>query len=108
MNKNADNQRRALGKGLSALLPTRPPAQQPEAPHHEESVAQLPIEAIEPNPLQPRRVFQHDRIEELAQSIRANGIIQPLVVRRRGEKYQLVAGERRWRASRIAGITMVP
>jgi ParB family transcriptional regulator, chromosome partitioning protein len=109
MNKNVDNPRRALGKGLSALLPTRPTAQPPqETPHRGEEVAQLPIDLIEPNPLQPRRVFQHDRIEELAQSIRANGIIQPLVVRRRAEKYQLVAGERRWRAAKIAGIANVP
>lgn len=109
MNKNVDNPRRALGKGLSALLPTRPTTQpSPEAAHHEEAVAQLSIEAIDPNPLQPRRVFQDDRIQELAQSIRANGIIQPLVVRRRGERYQLVAGERRWRASKIAGVATVP
>src|SRR5579871_2633931 len=108
MNKNADNQRRALGKGLSALLPTRPPAQQPEAPHHEESVAQLAIELIEPNPLQPRRVFHQDRIEELAQSIRANGIIQPLVVRKHAGSFQLVAGERRWRAAKHAGVARVP
>src|ERR1035438_7693977 len=109
MNKNVDNPRRALGKGLSALLPTRPTAQPPAEPTHlGEEVAQLPIELIEPNPLQPRRVFQHDRIEELAQSIRANGIIQPLVVRRRAERYQLVAGERRWRAAKIAGVARVP
>ncbi len=109
MNKNVDNQRRALGKGLSALLPTRPtPQPQPEPTHPGEEVAQLPIELIDPNPLQPRRVFQHDRIEELAQSIRANGIIQPFVVRRRVGAYQLVAGERRWRAAKIAGVTNVP
>ena len=109
MTKNVDNPRRALGKGLSALLPTRPTAQPPaETPHSGEEVAQLPIDLIEPNPLQPRRVFQHDRIEELAQSIRANGIIQPLVVRRRAERYQLVAGERRWRAAKIAGVAHVP
>jgi ParB family chromosome partitioning protein len=71
-------------------------------------VAKLPIDAIDPNPLQPRRVFQNDRLEELAQSIRANGIIQPLVVRRTGDRYQLVAGERRWRASRLAGLSEVP
>src|SRR5450759_2928591 len=92
MNKNVENQRRALGKGLSALLPTKPtPQPTVEAAHSGEEVALLAIEAIEPNPLQPRRVFQADRIEELAQSIRANGIIQPLVVRRHAEKYQLVA-----------------
>ena len=109
MNKSVDNTRRALGKGLSALLPTRPPSQPAnEMAHRGEEVAQLAIELIDPNPLQPRRIFQHDRIEELAQSIRENGIIQPLVVRRRAERYQLVAGERRWRAAKIAGATTVP
>jgi ParB family chromosome partitioning protein len=109
MSKNADTPRRALGRGLSALLPTRPtPQAAVEAPHRGEEVALLPIDLIEPNPLQPRRVFQDDRIQELAQSIRANGIIQPLVVRRRAERYQLVAGERRWRAARIAGVSQVP
>lgn len=109
MNKNVENPRRALGKGLSALLPTKPTPQPTVEPAHSgEEVALLPIEAIEPNPLQPRRVFQADRIEELAQSIRANGIIQPLVVRRHAEKYQLVAGERRWRAAKIAGVNKVP
>jgi ParB family chromosome partitioning protein len=109
MNKNVDNPRRALGKGLSALLPTRPTAQTAdETPHAGEEVAKLPIDLIDANPLQPRRVFQDDRIQELAQSIRANGIIQPLVVRRRAERYQLVAGERRWRAAKIAGLSDVP
>lgn len=109
MNKNADNPRRALGKGLSALLPTRPMAQEHvEALRQSEEVAQLAIGLIEANPLQPRRVFQHDRIEELAQSIRANGMVQPLVVRRRGETYQIVAGEWRWRAAKIAGLAQVP
>ncbi|HVN04091.1 MAG TPA: ParB/RepB/Spo0J family partition protein [Bryobacteraceae bacterium] len=109
MNKGTENPRRALGKGLSALLPTRPTAQPvAETAFPGEAVAQLPIDLIEPNPLQPRRVFQADRISELAQSIRANGIIQPLVVRRHAERYQLVAGERRWRAAKIAGVTRVP
>jgi len=109
MNKNVDNPRRALGKGLGALLPTRPTPQPPaEVQHSGEEIAQLAIDSIQPNPLQPRRVFQHDRMEELAQSIRANGIIQPLVVRRHAEHYQLVAGERRWRAAKMAGVTRVP
>lgn len=109
MNKNAENPRRALGKGLSALLPTRPTAPASvQMPQAGEEVAQLAIDAIEPNPLQPRRIFQPERLEELAQSIRANGIIQPLVVRRSGERYQLVAGERRWRAARLAGVVRVP
>ncbi|HZT33281.1 MAG TPA: ParB/RepB/Spo0J family partition protein [Bryobacteraceae bacterium] len=109
MNKSQDGTRRALGKGLTALLPARPAAHPVEAAKPaEEQAAQLPIEAIDPNPLQPRRVFQNERLEELAQSIRANGIIQPLVVRKKGERYQLVAGERRWRAAKLAGLAQVP
>jgi ParB family chromosome partitioning protein len=105
--------RRALGKGMGALLPTRthtpPPAQVPPTPAepHETSLT-IPIDEIRPNPLQPRRVFQNDRLEELAQSIRANGIIQPLVVRYVDGHYQLVAGERRWRAAKLAEVPMVP
>lgn len=110
MNRTHENTRRALGRGLNSLIPTRPPAAPAEepapAPNH--AVATLPIDLIDPNPLQPRRVFQSDRLEELAQSIRANGIIQPLVVRRTGDRYQLVAGERRWRAARLAAMPEVP
>jgi ParB family chromosome partitioning protein len=68
----------------------------------------ISIDAIAPNPVQPRTVFRPERLEELAASIRANGIIQPLIVRRVGEAYQIVAGERRWRAARLAGLTEVP
>jgi ParB family chromosome partitioning protein len=103
-----DNPRKALGRGLGTLLPTRaavappPPAAADDAPHT------LPVDAIDPNPLQPRRTFQNERLAELAQSIRANGIVQPLVVRRVGDRFQLVAGERRWRAAKLAGILEVP
>lgn len=106
MNK-PENPRKALGRGLGALLPTRPSVQ-PLGPTFEESPQTVPIESIDPNPLQPRRIFQAERLEELAQSIRTNGIIQPLVVRRAGDRYQLVAGERRWRASKLAQIARVP
>jgi ParB family transcriptional regulator, chromosome partitioning protein len=106
MNINADNQRKALGRGLGALLPTRPPSI-PVNGQAEEPQAVL-VDLIDPNPLQPRRVFHSERLEELAQSIRTNGIIQPLVVRKAGERYQLVAGERRWRAAKLAGIAQVP
>jgi ParB family chromosome partitioning protein len=68
----------------------------------------VPIDLIDPNPLQPRRTFEKGRLDELAQSIRANGIIQPLVVRKAGDRYQLVAGERRWRAAKLADATTVP
>jgi ParB family chromosome partitioning protein len=114
MSEAAEKQRKALGKGLSALLPGRSPAQTstatamaPAAP----SIAtpsNLPTEAIHPNPMQPRVVFQPERLEELAASIRANGIIQPLIVRRHEGQFQLVAGERRWRAAKLAGLTEVP
>jgi ParB family chromosome partitioning protein len=105
--KTTENPRRALGRGLGALLPTRPPVA-PPSPAHDPTSVNVGIDSIDPNPLQPRRLFQHDRLAELAQSIQANGIIQPLVVRKAGDRYQLVAGERRWRAAKIAGIQEVP
>jgi ParB family transcriptional regulator, chromosome partitioning protein len=113
MNKAPDNPRKALGRGLGALLPTRPPAAaappaQTPAPTEPATPTKVPITAIAPNPLQPRRLFQADRLQELAQSIRANGIIQPLVVRHLDGKFQLVAGERRWRAAQLAGVEEVP
>jgi ParB family chromosome partitioning protein len=120
MSNAQDNQRKALGKGLSALLPGRPlqpPVAQPPvqaapvAPIVEGPAAeptQLEIDKIEINPAQPRAVFDPERLEDLAQSIRANGIIQPLVVRKVQGHYQLVAGERRLRASTLAGLTTVP
>ena len=110
MNK-PDNPRRALGKGLGALLPTRTPQLQspePPPPSPDQPSPTIPIDSIDPNPIQPRRVFQGERLAELAQSIRANGIIQPLVVRKAGDRYQLVAGERRWRAAKLAGLDQVP
>jgi ParB family chromosome partitioning protein len=105
MNK-LDSPRKVLGKGLGALLPSRPPVIPIET--RSEDAQALPVDAIDPNPFQPRRLFHVERLEELAQSIRGNGIIQPLVVRRSGERYQLIAGERRWRAAKLAGISQVP
>ncbi len=113
MNKPPANPRRALGKGISSLLPARTPVE-PSAPSRPpaspvtDGFASIPIDSIDPNPVQPRRTFHPDRLEELAQSIRANGIIQPLVLRQFGDRYQLVAGERRWRASKLAGLDFVP
>ncbi len=99
--------RKALGRGLSALFPEKrveagAPAAAPSG------IRELPIADIDPNPLQPRTVFEPERLAELAQSIRANGVIQPLIVRRRGDRYELVAGERRLRAARLAGLERVP
>src|SRR5437016_522043 len=111
MNK-PDQPRKALGKGIDALMRGRilSTVASPEAPpaNPQELSLNLDINRIDPNPLQARRIFQAERMEELAQSIRSNGIIQPLVVRRHGDRYQLVAGERRWRAAKIAGIEVVP
>src|SRR5436305_591324 len=108
MNK-IDNQRKALGRGMQTLLGNRtqppPPLQDTESVEADLAIS---IDLIDPNPLQPRRVFQSERLAELAQSIRVNGIIQPLVVRKSGERYQLVAGERRWRAAKLAELGQVP
>ncbi len=108
MTKPTGNPRRALGRGLSSLLPVRgtpPPAEErlPAA-----AATRIPIDLIDPNPVQPRGAFPAGKLEELAASIRAHGILQPLLVRPHGSRYQLVAGERRWRAARLAGLTEVP
>jgi ParB family chromosome partitioning protein len=96
--------RKVLGRGLSSLLPPRPATQ----PQPETGYSWISIDHIDPNPAQPRQVFAPEPLAELADSIRANGIIQPLIVRPRGERYELIAGERRWRASRLAGLDSVP
>ena len=112
MNKTPEKQRKALGKGLSALLPRKPVA--PAEPALTEPlplgtrVATIPIVQIEPNPLQPRTVFDPGRLQELANSIEINGILQPLLIRRKGSHYELIAGERRLRAAKLAGLTDVP
>jgi ParB family chromosome partitioning protein len=112
MTKPSDHPRKALGRGISALIPARtsppPAAPPPRTPEPGDSITNLGIESIDPNPMQPRSVFHQERLQELAQSIRINGIIQPLVARRRGERFQLVAGERRLRAAKLAGLTEVP
>lgn len=110
MTNGPDQKRKALGRGISALFPNRTTNQsatstEPSAP---EKPTSLPIEMILANPTQPRTVFDPAKIEELAQSIRANGIIQPLIVRKLGDKYELIAGERRLRAAREAALTSVP
>jgi ParB family transcriptional regulator, chromosome partitioning protein len=109
MSAGPNPHKRALGKGLSALLPSRTAGAAPVPdPGSATGTLRLPIDQIEPNPQQPRSDFHGDRLNELAQSIRENGIIQPLVVRRKDDAFQLVAGERRWRAARMAGLTHVP
>jgi len=110
VNTVPDKQRKALGKGLSALLPQRPASvlATPQTSAMGPRIASIPIADIHPNPLQPRTVFDATRLGELSNSIETNGIIQPLLVRRKGDRYELIAGERRLRAAKLAGLVDVP
>lgn len=97
--------RRALGRGLGALIPSAVPA---ATPHEGEEALRVPIDQIRPNPHQPRSAFPEEQIEELADSIREKGLLQALLARRVGGHYELIAGERRLRAAQRAGLTHVP
>jgi ParB family transcriptional regulator, chromosome partitioning protein len=94
--------RHGLGRGLGALLSSTPEAG-PEAP-----MCELPVESITPNPRQPRKDFNDKALHDLATSFRQTGVLQPVVVRRRGVGYELIVGERRWRAAKLAGLTHIP
>jgi ParB family transcriptional regulator, chromosome partitioning protein len=104
------DKRPALGRGLSALIPDRSiPASAAEPPRRDPSrPAEVDLDLLTPNPRQPRMQIDENRLEELAQSIRTNGVIQPILVRRAGDRYEIVAGERRWRAAQRAGLLKVP
>ncbi|MDD3926143.1 MAG: ParB/RepB/Spo0J family partition protein [bacterium] len=93
------SERQVLGRGLGALIPG--------ASSSEKESRDIPLHLIDPNPYQPRQYWDDDRIEELAVSIREHGLIQPIVLRPIGDRYQIVAGERRWRASKKAGLQRV-
>lgn len=95
--------KKGLGKGLGALLSVDgiPETQK-------DSVVELKINDISPNSDQPRKQFNEDALQELADSIKENGVIQPIIVAKRGTGYRIVAGERRWRASRLAGLKVIP
>jgi ParB family chromosome partitioning protein len=99
-------QKRGLGRGLSALIPDA--AESKAETKSDVSNIKVDIDRISPSPFQPRRRFDETKIEELASSIRNQGIIQPLVVRPKGDGYELIAGERRWRAAMKAGLSEVP
>ena len=92
--------RPALGKGLSALIP--------DAPEPRASTLEVEIDRLVPNRFQPRGQMDDARLDDLARSITANGVIQPIVVRRDGDQFQIIAGERRWRAAQKAGLLRVP
>jgi len=103
--------RNALGRGIGALIPSARPAHVPapaEEHVHRERASEIAVAAIDPNPDQPRRVFDSTALDALADSIRVHGVLQPVVVRRAGDRYELVVGERRWRASMRAGLSTVP
>lgn len=118
----AKQQARGLGKGLGALLggedltELRKPVgyinkevvSAEGKPQDTSDVLRIPVDLIEPNPYQPRMNFDGEALQELASSIRTLGLIQPITVRRKGEKYQIISGERRYRASLIAGMDMIP
>jgi ParB family chromosome partitioning protein len=115
MSSADEKQRKALGKGLSALLPARAPQvpaspvqPAPETPAAPTRPQSLPLDSIRPNQAQPRTVFQPERLQELAASIQAHGVIQPIIVRETQAGPQIVAGERRWRAAKMAGLTEIP
>jgi ParB family chromosome partitioning protein len=92
--------KRGLGRGLGALLSS--------TPVEAENLLEISVDEVEPNPNQPRKSFNAAAISELASSLKTSGMIQPVVVRRAGSGYQLVAGERRWRAAREAGLERIP
>jgi ParB family chromosome partitioning protein len=99
-------QKKGLGRGLSALIPN---AQESSVGSRDQrSTLEVAIDRITPSPFQPRRTFDEAKIEELAASIRNQGIIQPLVVRPKDDGFELIAGERRWRAAMKAGLNRVP
>ena len=100
--------RPALGRGLSALIPDAPLTSPPASASASERALDIDIDLLRPNKFQPRTQMDDGKIEELARSIRANGIIQPIVVRKAESGYEIVAGERRWRASQRAGLLKVP
>jgi len=97
-------ERKALGKGLSALIPEKVL----ESKERKEEIVYVQSGQIKPNPFQPREDFDQQSIEELAQSIKEKGVIQPLLVRRRGDNYELIAGERRLRAANSLGLKEIP
>ena len=94
--------RKALGRGLGALLSSDRSIDLGPEP------GEVDIDAVVPGPMQPRTHFDEGSLEGLADSIRTHGVVQPLLVRRQGERFELIAGERRWRAARLAGLTKVP
>src|SRR6266545_4160266 len=101
------NAKHGLGRGLGALLSSSPvPTPAPDS--SESTVQELPITSIVANPRQPRKDFDDNSLRDLAASLKRSGLLQPVVVRRHGQQFQIVVGERRWRAARLAGLSHIP
>jgi ParB family chromosome partitioning protein len=94
--------KKALGRGLEALIPKRP-MEEKKGP-----AQQIPIAKIKPNPFQPRKIFKAEDLQELTQSIKEKGVLQPIVVRKQGDLWEIIAGERRYRASQKLGFLTIP
>lgn len=105
-----EKRRRSLGRGLSSLIPnTEPLSTRVEEDINKKNVAELDVESILPGDGQPRKIFESEAIQELASSIKEHGILQPILVRKRYQgQYEIIAGERRWRAAQAAGLHSVP
>jgi ParB family transcriptional regulator, chromosome partitioning protein len=108
MTNAQNNPRRSLGRGLSALLQESKPAPAPSEGRPGAAVLRIPVELIRPDTRQPRQDIDPEGIAELASSIAQQGLLQPVLVRREGNKYRLIAGERRWRAAQKAGLKEIP
>jgi len=101
------DKKKVLGRGLASLIPDAPASATPTTANRKDFLF-CDIEKIVPNTYQPRKIFSKEALEELTESIKIHGVIQPLVVRQRDGHYELIAGERRWRAAQKAGLTQVP
>jgi ParB family chromosome partitioning protein len=101
------SQHKALGRGIGALIPGAGPSSAPPQ-DASDGFARIPLDSIEPNPDQPRRVFDAGHLDRMAKSIARHGVLQPVVLRSAGNHYELICGEQRWRAARLAGIATIP
>lgn len=109
--KKAGTEKKRIGKGLDALIPSggvTKTAESPIKPEDKEGVVKVKISKVEPNREQPRKNFDEDALQELAESIKQFGVLQPILVQEREDYYEIIAGERRWRAANIAGLKEVP
>ena len=99
--------KKGLGKGLDSMIPEKKTkAEMKEV--QDKALSEIKISEIDPNIGQPRKSFNEDELLELAESIKIHGVIQPIILTKRGKRYEIIAGERRWRASKLAGLTKIP